>query len=123
MSSWIKGIAGGSSGTKPNGGKSGGRDSQESAPGFFSKTQDKNRGPSQAQKKQGNGHQQEEPGFKQKMFQYGMDVQGKRDQQRKEQEIIEKKMQKRGQRPSSKADVPNNTSKVKLLTNLVGKSK
>ena len=59
------------------------------------------------------------------MFAYGMDVQGKRDQQRKEQDIIEKKMQKqRGHKTSSsKADVPSNTSKVKMLTSLVGKSK
>jgi len=131
MSSWIKGIAGaaatGSSGGDKRGGKSGSRSDDSTSPrnsaGFFGKTQDKNKKPPPKQ----NGNKQEEhPGFKQKMLQYGMDVQSQRDQQRKEQEIIDKKHQKRGQKksdPNRKADVPNGTSKVKMLSNLVGKSK
>ena len=127
MSSFLKGLTGAASSESSCSSK-GGRSDKSPAPqtltGFLSRTQDKNKGGRQQHKP---GHQQQheeqQPGFKQKMMQYGMDVQSQREAQRKEQDMIEKKMGKRGQKTSNKADLPENTSKVKILTSLVGKSK
>ena len=117
MSSWIKGIAAGGqsgqSGQSSKGGKQG-----STSPGFFKRTNDKNN--------KGGGksnNKQEESGFAGKMLAMGKDVQSKRDQQRKEQELIDKKMAKRGVKANPKADVPNGPSKTKLLTSVLGKSK
>lgn len=116
MSSWIKGLAagGGSAGGSSGGAK--GKQGGQASPSFFNKTNDK-------KSSSGNSSNKEsDSGFTQKMFAYGKDVQSKRDQQRKEQELIDKKMAKRGVKPNKKADVPTNgPSKTKILTTVLGK--
>ena len=101
-------MAGGGSSGQSGGTKS--KQGTSSQTGFFNKTQDKS-----SSKSQSDGT------FTQKMLQYGKDVQSKRDQQKKEQEIIEKKMAKRGGKKNTKTDVPNGNSKTKMLTSFVSK--